>query len=671
MSTTSTPVAERAPGGDVAPADPYRRVATELRDHVEDNGRLLRTLPRRGRLFFDRPLPFLALHRDPPGRPDAGTADLLTGLASYCLVSGKSSEAPGVSELLAAWSDATSRRLGDVLLLEVWSPHVLPDEPSGSGDGDREGRTALPRTPTEPTITVHAPRGTPDDLVQSVAESLRAMRIPSPRGGDLGVPPRLSSVEVVRSPDPSPPDLLPLELEDTTGRLRRLGLEISPFYRAHDHGTAFPRVVNALSGALAGALQDALFTWTQDHTELDAPHARALARSGIGRSARFVDQRLAEVYGSFDLLLQVTPVNAEEAWERFRDRGCQGEPEFRYRPLPFDPESLKRRLFDVPIDKVNDPLLAHLFREKQEEMDRQISLLRDVGTDDFVHSSRLLYGSVEKDLVGLARAILDRVPPPGPRDADEEDRVTAEPFLEAARDEIRRYQADDPGFRAHARIRDDITSGLVVIKDTLCVSDRLSVPRRRVEALLHHEVGTHLVTYCNGISQPFKLLASGLAGYDPLQEGLAVLAEYLVGGLTPARTRTLAARVVAVRHMLDGEPFHTTWTALVEEDGFRPRSAFNLVMRVYRGGGFVKDALYLKGLRDLLGHLAREGATLQHLLVGKVALEHGEAIQELVLRGILEPPATRPRWLDDERAQARLEACRPCGVMDLVEEVAA
>ena len=39
---------------------------------------------------------------------------------------------------------------------------------------------------------------------------------------------------------------------------------------------------------------------------------------------------------------------------------------------------------------------------------------------------------------------------------------------------------------------------------------------------------------------------SGLAGHEETQEGLAVLAEYLVGGLTASRLRQLAARVVAV-----------------------------------------------------------------------------------------------------------------------------
>ncbi|NIQ16470.1 MAG: DUF1704 domain-containing protein, partial [Candidatus Dadabacteria bacterium] len=68
----------------------------------------------------------------------------------------------------------------------------------------------------------------------------------------------------------------------------------------------------------------------------------------------------------------------------------------------------------------------------------------------------------------------------------------------------------------------------------------------RVEALLQHEIGTHALTYFNGLSQPFKQLCIGLSGYEELQEGLAVLAEYLVGGLSKPRLRLLAGRVVAV-----------------------------------------------------------------------------------------------------------------------------
>src|SRR3546814_5044101 len=61
-----------------------------------------------------------------------------------------------------------------------------------------------------------------------------------------------------------------------------------------------------------------------------------------------------------------------------------------------------------------------------------------------------------------------------------------------------------------------------------------------------------MVTYYNGMAQPFHLFHTGVPGYEKLQEGLAVLSEYIMDGLTNRRLRTLASRVVAVNHMVTG-----------------------------------------------------------------------------------------------------------------------
>ena len=45
------------------------------------------------------------------------------------------------------------------------------------------------------------------------------------------------------------------------------------------------------------------------------------------------------------------------------------------------------------------------------------------------------------------------------------------------------------------------------------------------------------------------------AGSDELQEGLAVLSEYLVGGLSPPRFRLLAGRVIAAQMLIKGSSF--------------------------------------------------------------------------------------------------------------------
>lgn len=664
------------PSGPGVSKGPYARIASQVRTRLARDGRLYRNLPGEGCLFFDRALPFVVLYRTPPGRDDAGTRDILKGVASYCLASGERRDVEGVRHVLEAWSETVASQLGAFVVLEVWTESGWQDRVEADGGTMENVHDAVMH---QPRITLHVPDHAPDELVGDLTEALTELRICPIRGGDLGVPHRLAEVRVVRTAEPSPPDMLAPDFRDRTGATYRLGLEISPFFRTPDGATAFPRVVLALRAGLANAIENAIHPWSLEETTLDAPHPRALARTAVGRSARYVDERLAEVYGAFDLLLQVTPVNTDEAWTAFRESGCSGAPSLEYRPLPFDPEHLKRRLFDVPIEKINDPLLADLFREKQEELDAQISLLRCVGTGAFVHTSQFLYGTVDDELVEMACRILDRVGPPHPCGEDDGaddgpaacDRVGANAFLERSREEIRRYRETSGDFWGEVEIRDDIAAGLLVSKGTLCISDTLSLPVNRVEALVQHEIGTHLVTHSNGRNQPFRLLASGLAGYDPLQEGLAVLAEYLVGGLTPGRARTLAARVITVRGMLEDRPFAESWRRLVDEYGFRPRAAFNVTVRAYRGGGLVKDALYLAGLRDLLKYLAHDDHSIEPLLIGKVALAHVDAVQELVLRGILRTPAAKPFWMNDPDAMARLEACRSLTVLDLIEEIAA
>src|SRR5439155_24088255 len=111
-----------------------------------------------------------------------------------------------------------------------------------------------------------------------------------------------------------------------------------------------------------------------------------------------------------------------------------------------------------------------------------------------------------------------------------EERLGAAAFAEYARAEIEHYRRLSPRISAAVEIRADIP-GLMVAFGNLLVGQRTRIARSRVEAALQHEVGTHLLTYFNGRAQPLRLLYTGLPGHDELQEGLAVLAEYMVGGL--------------------------------------------------------------------------------------------------------------------------------------------
>lgn len=360
----------------------------------------------------------------------------------------------------------------------------------------------------------------------------------------------------------------------------------------------------------------------------------------------------------FDFLLLVTPTNSNEAWLDFRKSKYTKLPHFYYRPMPLDPDLVKRRLYNLPIEDIYDPTVAYLFRDKRRELDEMMSMLDDRNTEDFVHGSLQVFGNVSDRLLQIAQAMLTVIEPPEVTQKKANKMLNAQEFAKLAKREIAFLQSQAPEFDTTVRIRDDV-SGVLVSRGILHISKHYEISENRAEALIQHEVGTHIATYFNGKAQPLQLFSLGVPGYEKLQEGMAVLAEYLVDGLTNDRLRILAARVVAVRNMLMGSSFIETFHLLVEQHGFSEQTAFGITMRVYRGGGLTKDALYLQGVIELIEYI-REGNDIGLLTIGKIRKDYIPIIQDLIQRGYLLPPRVRPRYLD-EAYQGRLDFIRQQG----------
>jgi uncharacterized protein (TIGR02421 family) len=376
-----------------------------------------------------------------------------------------------------------------------------------------------------------------------------------------------------------------------------------------------------------------------------------------------IDRVLVEIEREIDLLLNITPVNAADAWHDFERSGFASAPTLRSRPLGFEPDLLRRRLYDLEVEKVEDSALANLFREKRDELGRELTLLEDRDTSRFVHESLQLFGDVGAELVRDAYELLSSISV----DPSDDDRVTATGFAEAAERELEHYRSAYPGFSSTLDIRDDV-SDLMVSNGELLIPSTAYFRNSRVEPLIQHEVGTHVVTYQNGMRQPLTLLATGLPGYDETQEGLAVLAEYVCGGLDPNRLRILAARVVAVDRLLQRAEFLEIFQELHDEHDFPPRTAWGIAIRVARSGGLTKDVIYLRGITRVL-EFAAERKTIEPLLVGKLSLDHVPLIEDLTSRQILQPAWIRPRWTQGEAAEERLERVfEGMRVIDLVGE---
>jgi uncharacterized protein (TIGR02421 family) len=181
------------------------------------------------------------------------------------------------------------------------------------------------------------------------------------------------------------------------------------------------------------------------------------------------------------------------------------------------------------------------------------------------------------------------------------------------------------------------------------------MPRRRLDALLAHEVGVHLLTYFNGSAQGLTIFRSGLAGYEGVQEGLGVFAEWASGGLTRTRLRLLAGRVVAVDAMQRGATFIDVHRTLTRDHGFSSPGAFGIAARVFRSGGLAKDAIYLQGFRAVM-EIVAQGASLAPFWLGKIAVAHVPAIEELLQRGLVQAPRFTPLFLTEKGAGEKIAA---------------
>ncbi len=606
------------------------QLADTILDRIERGAQVRRQLPPNGRIHIDRQLPFLVLYRPHGGRADPLLRRLVSAEASYLIAPTDPASAAFVQKLVRRVAVTQAGVFGGYLIIEVWESRAVPDDSDTAQPGfeivvDKK----LLRTP-------------------SVVELVRRLENVRILGRKAAVRTRSTGRLGPNGHGPIVPAAAARE-----ANIHQAGIALDPVWRDAETGDEFPLVRRALVRQVSRSIQQAAFEFATEETSSRPLHYHALGRRAVVRAVREVDAQLASVAESFDLLLTVTPMNAEQAFRQFRRSKYTKPPRFEYRPHNVDPALLKRKLFDIRIERVEDPTLDLLFREKRAELELKLSLISDRLTPRFLPTSVALYGAVADELVKTARQLLDEVPD---RSSGGGRRIGATAFAAAAEEQLKYYRSMDSSISPRVEIRDDISS-LTVSSGNLLVGESMRIPASRVDALLHHEVGTHVVTYWNGLAQPLRLLGSGLARHDELQEGLAVFAEYLVGGLTPGRMHTLAARVLAADAVADGGDFLDVFRMLRNDVGLAARTSFLIAMRVVRGGGYVKDAAYLRGLQAVVDYV-RAGGRIETLLVGKIAPEHTGVIEELQRREVLRPPPLRPRFLDHPDSHYRIERVR-------------
>ena len=578
-----------------------------------------------GELRIDRALPFLCLYRQPEGDEDRGTASLITAQAAYLRL--RRLDTAQLKRLLEGLAAYLGERFGGFLLLELWAGRESDAEQSA---------------PPAPAFHLHAPsHDAPEKFLERVENILQRVSL---RRQQARL--KISFDDATAAPTMAPPI--------DAGFIRQhhgltLGLEVAPLYR--QGGQPLPYALRALRRELTQALKRIFYRYSRDCSHYQPRHYHQLGSQALSKALLESDRQLARISERFDLLLHVTPINAAQAWREFEQANFSRTPQFHYRPRSADPALLKRELYQAPLERIKDPTLADLFYAKREELDRQLTLLNDRNTPNFLYGSMQLFGQVDGELLEAAHHLIQLAasPPADPAAT----KLDAHALAAAAQQELDHYRAIDPSLDARVEVRDDIT-GILVSHGNFLIGSDARVSKERLAASLHHEIGTHALTYHNGKRQPLHQFYAGMAGYEELQEGLAVLAEYLCGGLSRDRLQLLAARVVAVDSISSGAGFVDTFERLHEAYGLRPFTAFTVTMRVFRGGGYTKDMIYLRGLMNVIKQITQE-ENPELLYCGKIALDQLPLLRELQWREVIKPIALKPRYFDTPEARQRLE----------------
>lgn len=394
---------------------------------------------------------------------------------------------------------------------------------------------------------------------------------------------------------------------------------------------SFPQVIADIQQGFKEAITKTTLYFSKKNTNLKVDKRHTLLSSSLTSNIQEVDSKLFKLCKDLEILNYVNPINLEAEKKKFFASAGRYNPQFTYRPINFDPKDLKRELYKVPVHEIKDVQIASMYNDVLEAYVSKANMLGTLGTKDFMYHSLSYYGQPsDKDVQD--GEFLVYAP-----NFDTEEQVRNIDNKRAV--QIFQSAIDEYGLDCRIKVTDKMVAEAMVnnAKRMLLLKKGVMMSEQDVNLLVHHEIGVHMVTTINATLQPLKIWRLGMPANTKTQEGLAVMAEFLSSTMDSWRTKELGLRVICIDKMVKGMDFRETFEYVTDHLNIDPEKAFYIVARCFRGGGFTKDQLYLKGFKEVLNHKAN-GGSIQNLLIGKTSLDYKPIIDELVSRRLALPP---------------------------------
>lgn len=411
-----------------------------------------------------------------------------------------------------------------------------------------------------------------------------------------------------------------------------LATEVKKIYCNELTGEPYPEEIKYLTRQLKKAILNNAMLFIEDKANVSVKNTSRLLGKDIDKNLLKVDRQLYSILKKFELLSFVNPTNIDKEERLFFKNKETKNPEFNYRPIIIDQYKIKRSLYAIDLDEIEDVSIQKMYESVINAFTDKTDLLANLGKERFLFNSIRYFGRPSERDIRNAKYLLSLPPIKSDHQIHRKQTVA---------DAKRLFQEsfDSYGFKGNIGTNKDMASDVMVInsKKKVLIKNNAEFSLKELNYLVHHEIGVHMVTTMNSLQQPLKIFNLGLPINTRTQEGLAVLAEYLSGNMTMKRLRTLALRVIAVDYMCNGADFKETFYQIQKEYKIDKKDLFNLCTRVYRGGGFTKDYLYLAGFVDIYQKW-KAGYDLSPLLIGKTSLKYYNTIVEMTEREYLKKP---------------------------------
>jgi len=289
------------------------------------------------------------------------------------------------------------------------------------------------------------------------------------------------------------------------------------------------------------------------------------------------------------------------------------------------------------LDLIQDISIKEMYQSVVDSYFDKIDMVASLNSQKFLYNSLRYFGRPSQKDLKNANYLLSL--------PDLSEELKTEPVYDAnAAMEAFRVALDEYGVQAKVELSSMVIARVMVLNSSrkILFQPSATFKSKDIQALIEHEIGVHMLTTVNSDHQQLKLFNVGLPLNTHTQEGLAILSEYLSGNITLERLKKIALRVVIIDAMCSGADFIECYNMLVKEYKENPDEAFSSVTRIFRGGGFTKDYLYLSGFAQVFDFWKAK-KDIAPLMIGKTSLEFYNTIHEMIGREMIAAPSYMPK----------------------------